>query len=117
MDGKSNNAADYPFDTLLDRDGAGPIFPVGTFDDELRSVQRVIGTLSTAIDGVTVALSLDDLRAATERGDTVTHRGVTAVPDGSGFRLVDGDGQDLQSSEASWFAWIQRFPDTDLWPS
>lgn len=117
MDGKSNNAADYPFDTLLDRDGAGPIFPVGTFDDELRSVQRVVGTLSAEVDGVTVAFSLDDLRAATERGDTVTHLGVTAVPEGSGYRLVDGDGRDLQSSEASWFAWIQRFPDTDLWPS
>ncbi len=116
MNGRTNNAEDYPFDSLLDRDGEGPVFPVGEFADDLRSIQRVIGTLSTiGSDEPIVAFSIDDLQAATENGESVTHRGVTAVPDGSGFRLVDDDGQDLQSSEANWFAWIQRFPDTDLW--
>ncbi len=116
MNGRTNNAEDYPFDSLLDRDGEGPVFPVGEFADDLRSIQPVIGTLSTlGSDEPIVAFSIDDLRAAAENGETVTHRGVTAEPDGSGFRLVDDDGRDLRSSEASWFAWIQRFPDTDLW--
>ncbi len=128
MNGRANNAEDYPFDSLLDRDGEGPVFPVGAFADDLRAIQPVVGTVSDlrtvsdpgtvsdlGADEPTIAFSVDGLRAAAEAGETVTHRGVTAVPEGSGFRLVDADGRDLQSSQASWFAWIQRFPDTDLW--
>lgn len=113
MNGKAGNGENYPFEPLGERDAGGPIFPIGTFADELRGTQRVVGTIGD--DSSTVAFSLDGLREAAEGGRTITHDGVTAVAEGTGFRLVDADGNDLQSSEASWFAWIQRFPDTDLW--
>jgi hypothetical protein len=113
MNGKDGNGADYPLDPLEDRDAAGPIFPIGTFDDDLAARQLVVGTI--ADDGSTVAFPVDALREATGAGETVTHGGVSVVPDGSGFRLLGQDGDDLRSSEANWFAWIQRFPDTDLW--
>lgn len=119
MAGKDGAGADYPLDPLGERDAAGPIFPVGGFPDDLRAIQRVVGVVPDPDGGgePTIAFSVDDLAVAIEAGETVTHRGVTVVPDGSGYRLVDADGGELVSSEASWFAWIQRFGDTDLWPS
>ena len=117
MAGKDGAGEDYPLDPLGERDAAGPIFPVGGFPDDLRAIQRVVGLLPGEVDGVDtpIAFPIDDLAEAVEAGETVTHRGVTVVPDGSGYRLVDADGEELVSSEASWFAWIQRFGDTDLW--
>lgn len=117
MDGRDGNGADYPLDPLEDRDAAGPIFPIGTFDDALLGSQKVIGVVDgDRLDGGRpVAFPVDLVREAIDAGATVTHRGVTVVPDGGGFRLVDAAGEDLRSSEASWFAWNQHFPDTDLW--
>ncbi len=117
--GKDGAGEDYPLDPLGERDAAGPIFPVGGFPDDLRAIQRVVGVIEGGTDGAgpAVAFAVDDLAAAIEAGETVTHRGITVVPDGSGYRLVDADGEELVSSEASWFAWIQRFGETDLWPS
>ncbi|MCP4224087.1 MAG: DUF3179 domain-containing protein [Actinomycetia bacterium] len=114
MAGKDANGANYPLDPLGERDAAGPIFPVGDVDGTLFANQAIIGTI---IDGTnTVAFPLDAALEALERGETVTHAGVTVVQDGSGLRLVDDQGVDQASSQASWFAWSQTFPQTNLWP-
>ena len=115
MTGKDGGGADYPIDPLEGRDAEGPIFPIGSFDDRLPARQLVVGVVDAGGDRTPVAFVVDDLVAALEAGRAVEHRGVSVVADGSGFRLVDADGEDLASSQANWFAWIQRFPDTDLW--
>jgi hypothetical protein len=113
MAGKNGNGPNYPLDPLGDRDARGPIFPIGAVDDTLFASQQVVGTILE--DGSTVAFAIDELEEAVAAGITVTHRGVTVVADGSGFRLVDDKGRDLRSSEATWFAWSQHFATTDLW--
>ena len=113
MTGPDGGGADYPLDPLGERDAEGPIFPVGPVDDRRSARELVVGVVNA--DGSAVAFVVDDLRAVVEGGEVVEHGGVTVVADGSGFRLVDDGGRDLASSQANWFAWIQRFPDTDLW--
>ena len=113
MAGKSGNGPNYPLDPLGDRDAGGPIFPIGDVDPTLLASQMVVGTILD--DGTTIAFVRDDAIEALERGEAVTLDGVTASRDGSGLRLTAEDGTVLASSEASWFAWSQRFPASTLW--
>lgn len=114
MAGKDGNGPNYPLDPLGDRDAAGPIFPIGPVDDTLLASQAVVGAIGD--DGTAVAFVRADALAALEAGDEVALGDVRAVADGSGLRLVDGEGDEVASSQATWFAWSQTFPDTALWP-
>ncbi|MEL7156653.1 MAG: DUF3179 domain-containing (seleno)protein [Actinomycetota bacterium] len=113
MAGKDGNGPNYPLDPLGDRDAGGPIFPIGDVDDTLLASTTVVGVVDA--DGSAIAFPRAAALAALDAGEPVVLDGVMAVADGSGLRLVDGDGKDLASSEASWFAWSQTFPNTALW--
>lgn len=114
MAGKDGNGANYPLDPLGDRDAGGPIFPIGAVDDRFLPSHRMIGTV--AVDPP-VAFSVESAVAALESGGDLIANGVTVLLEGGGLRLVDAQGNDLASSQANWFAWSQRFPDTLIWPN
>jgi len=114
MAGKDGNGPNYPLDPLGERDAGGPIFPIGEVDTTLFASQAVVGTILD--DGSALAFPLDAALDALDQGEPVSLGGVSVIADGSGVRLVnDNGGTELTSSQAAWFAWSQRFPDTQLW--
>lgn len=114
MAGKAGNGPNYPLDPLGDRDAGGPIFPIGAVDDRFLTSHRVIGTIA---NDPPIAFGVDEALAALESGGELVVNGVTVVLEAGGLRLVDTRGNDLASSQANWFAWSQRFPDTITWPN
>jgi len=114
MAGKNGNGPNYPLDPLGDRDAGGPIFPIGSVDSRFLPSHRMIGTIAVEPP---IAFGVEEAQAALADGGELLANGVTVLLDGGGLRLVDGEGNDLASSQANWFAWSQRFPDTLVWPS
>lgn len=103
----------YPPDPLQGRDDAGPIFPIGDVDPRLPVQTHVLGVITP--DGEPIAFPVEAARAALAAGEPVSLAGVDVVGDGGGLRARMGDGTELASHQAFWFAWSQFYPDTDLW--
>ena len=61
-------------------------------------------------------LNAIEASAALQKGEAVTHDGVTLAIDAGGLRALGPYGGDLGSHQAFWFAWSQFHPDTVLWP-
>lgn len=100
-------------DLRNERDGNGPIFPIGVADDRLGVQADVLGVLTA--DGSPLAFDVVAAQKALANGEDVTVNGITVVLDGGGVRAVDQDGNDAGAHQAFWFAWSQFYPDTKLW--
>lgn len=103
----------YPDDPLRGRDDNGPIFPVGDVDPRYEPNTPVIGVIGA--DGTPVGFVVEAARLAAADGQTIEAEGVELLADGSGFRAVDGDGNELVAHQAFWFAWTQFHPDATIW--
>ncbi len=110
-------------DFRSNRDADGPIFPVGTVDERLAVQADVVGVVSNSgrpvafhVDAATAVIAAGAPVVIEIPGGTGADRLVELVADGGGLRAVDGDGEDLASHQAFWFAWSQFHPDTLLWP-
>lgn len=102
----------YSDDPLGDRDDFGPIFPVGPVDPRLEVQEKVLGVVTT--DGTAIAFPVPALRSALDDGGRVEFQGLSVIAEGSGFRVVDPDGE-VASHESFWFAWSQFHPETLVW--
>ncbi|CUH69989.1 hypothetical protein TL5118_03961 [Thalassovita autumnalis] len=96
------------------RDANGPIFPVGDVDPRLPIQEDIVGVITPS--GQPVAFPRALAMAALQKGEAVTHDGVTLAIDAGGLRALGPYGGDLGSHQAFWFAWSQFHPDTVLWP-
>ena len=101
------------FDFRNGRDARGPIFPVGDVDPRLGVHEDVIGAVTTS--SRPVAFQRSRALAALRAGQEIAVENVRLRLDAGGVRAVDGQGADLGSHEAFWFAWSQFHPDTLLW--
>jgi hypothetical protein len=101
----------YLDDPLGGRDDSGPIFPVGDVDPRLPVQEKVVGVI--APDGTPVAFPVVTTSEALTIGD-IEFQGVTARLS-DGIRVFDGDGMELATHEAFWFAWSQFHPETLVW--
>ena len=104
---------DYPLDPLGDRDDDGPIFPIGETDPRLPVHEKVLGLVDG--EGQAYAVQVVAAAAAIATGQDVTVGPFAIILDG-GLRAIDGDGNEVASHEAFWFAWSQFHPETELWP-
>ena len=100
----------YPPDPLRGRDDDGPIFPIGDVDPRLGVQDAVVGVVDP--DGVPVAFARTSLD---EADGPTTFGGITVRPTAGGYRAEAGDGRELATHEAFWFAWSQFHPETRLW--
>jgi hypothetical protein len=89
----------------------GPIFPVGDVDPRLPVQEKVVGVI--APDGTPVAFPVVTTSEALTIGE-IEFQGVTARLS-DGIRVFDGDGMELATHEAFWFAWSQFHPETLVW--
>ena len=103
------------FDFRNNRDANGPIFPIGDVDPRLPVQEDIVGVVTP--DGTPVAFQRSAAILALTRGKTVAFEDLTLEMDGSGIRITNGDGDDLGSHQAFWFAWSQFHPTTKLWPN
>ncbi|MDA0365415.1 MAG: DUF3179 domain-containing (seleno)protein [Chloroflexi bacterium] len=103
----------YPDDPLRGRDDFGPIFPIGPVDARLPAQALVLGVELDANDRV--AFPVGAARDALRAGRPVAIAGVTVIGDAAGLRAFDGQGAELVSHQAFWFAWSQFWPQTLLW--
>ena len=95
------------------RDANGPIFPVGDVDPRLPVHDDVIGVITAT--GKPIAFQRSAAFIALNRGDSVAFENVNLALDAGGIKAIDGDGSDLGSHQAFWFAWSQFHPETRLW--
>ena len=95
------------------RDADGPIFPIGDVDPRLPVHEDVIGAITAS--GKPVAFQRSKAFVALQRGDKITFENIRLELDAGGIRAVDGDGTDIGSHQAFWFAWSQFHPQTELW--
>ncbi len=102
------------FDFRNNRDAGGPIFPVGDVDPRLPVHEDIIGVLTRS--GKPIAFQRSKAFAALKKGEVIAYENVRLKLDAGGIRAVDGDGADLGSHQAFWFAWSQFHPGTVLWP-
>ena len=102
------------FDFRNTRDSNGPIFPIGDIDPRLPVHEDIVGVVTAS--GKPVAFQRSKAMVALKRGDEIAYENVRLVLDGGGIRAVDGDGTDLGSHQAFWFAWSQFYRGTALWP-
>ena len=86
---------------------------MGDVDPRLPVHEDVIGVL--APNGQALAFPQSLAVAALQRGEDIAVEGVHLVLDAGGVRAVDGEGQDLGSHQAFWFAWSQFHPGTKVW--
>jgi hypothetical protein len=103
----------YPPDPLRGRDDEGPIFPIGDVDPRLPVQELVVGVIAPG--GEAVAFPVTEARAALDDGEEVALRGVEALAEGDGLRVVGPGGDELPAHQAFWFAWSQFNPETELW--
>ena len=96
------------------RDANGPIFPIGNVDPRLAVQEDVLGVLTK--DGTALAFHLPSVIAALSAEEVVKVGDVQVVLEAGGVRAVDGEGTDLGTHQAFWFAWSQFHPETQLWP-
>ncbi|MEM9069087.1 MAG: DUF3179 domain-containing (seleno)protein [Myxococcota bacterium] len=101
------------FDFRNGRDANGPIFPVGEVDPRLPVQEDVLGVF--ADDGTPVAFPVEAALAALRRGERVGEGSIQVVVDGGGLRALTDRGEDRQSHQAFWFAWVQHHPTTRIW--
>ncbi|WP_136442444.1 DUF3179 domain-containing (seleno)protein [Pacificoceanicola onchidii] len=102
------------FDFRNTRDADGPIFPIGDVDPRLPVHEDIIGIVTAS--GTPIAFQRSKAIAALSRGEQVGHEEVALQLDAGGVRAVDGQGVDVGSHQAFWFAWSQFHPETALWP-
>lgn len=102
----------YPDDPLGGRDDDGPIFPIGDVDPRLPVQEDVVGVVTP--DGTPIAFPVNAVRSVFEPGDEFGYEGVI-VQVGEGIRVFDGNGDELPSHQAFWFAWSQFHPETLVW--
>jgi len=103
------------FDFRNNRDANGPIFPVGDVDPRLPVHEDIIGVITES--GKPIAFQRSQAYLTLSKGQPVEYENIRLKLDGSGIRAVDaGDGADLGSHQAFWFAWSQFHPQTTLWP-
>ncbi len=103
----------YPLDPLRGRDDDGPIFPVGDVDGRYVANTPVIGVINA--NGDPVGFVVARVQMAIAAGETVEADGVRLVPQGSGFRATDLDGNELVAHQAFWFAWTQFNEGGTIW--
>lgn len=103
------------FDFRNGRDAQGPIFPVGDVDPRLSVQEDVLGVIQS--NGTPLAFHVNSAIDAINRGEVVEVDGIRIVRSGDGVQAIDGDGNDIVSHQAFWFAWSQFYPLTDLWPN
>jgi len=103
----------YPDDPLRGRDDNGPIFPVGNVDPRLPVQEQVLGVVDA--DGTVIAFPVAAATAQLAAGRSVVSAGIELVRDGGGLRAFDGDGEEVPSHQAFWFAWSQFQPETLVW--
>lgn len=103
----------YSFDPLGNRDANGPIFPIGEVDERLSVQENVVGVVTP--DGMALAIPVEAAKSSLGPGDETEYQGVTIRFDDA-IRVFDGDGNELATHQAFWFAWSQFHPDTLLWP-
>ena len=100
-------------DLLNTRDAEGPIFPIGEVDPRLPVQEPVLGVITDS--GTPVAFPVDEARSQLLDGETVEFENVTIELSGGGVRAVDGNGDEIGSHQAFWFAWSQFHGDTEVW--
>lgn len=101
-------------DPLGDRDGDGPIFPVGDVDPRLETLDLVYGVRTPR--GEAVAFPVPEARNALRNNRPVEMLGVELRLDAGGLRAyTTPEGVALSGHEAYWFAWSQFHPATRLW--
>ncbi|MEM9463754.1 MAG: DUF3179 domain-containing (seleno)protein [Actinomycetota bacterium] len=103
----------YDDDPLGGRDDNGPIFPIGTVDPRLDVQAPVVGVITA--DGTALAFPVSLVDAAIAAGEEVVFEGVSIGATGGGFVAADGDGNEIATHQAFWFAWSQFHPGTELW--
>lgn len=101
------------FDFRNNRDTDGPIFPIGDLDPRSAVQEDVLGVVT--LSGAAVAFVVRTARTALLRGEAIAFANVQLKLDGGGVKAVDGNGDDVGSPQAFWFAWSQFHPNTALW--
>ncbi|MEP2715625.1 DUF3179 domain-containing (seleno)protein [Pseudophaeobacter sp.] len=96
------------------RDANGPIFPVGNVDPRLPVHEDIIGVITA--NGQPVAFQRSAALIALRQGSAISVGGIRLELDAGGIKAVDGNGEDVGSHQAFWFAWSQFHPQTTLWP-
>ncbi len=100
-------------DLLNTRDADGPIFPIGEVDPRLAVQEPVLGVITES--ATPVAFPVEEARSSLLDGEAVEFENVIIELTGGGIRAVDGNGNEIGSHQAFWFAWSQFHDDTEVW--